>query len=165
MADEEMVRVNLSNTVGARAPGQRRPSKFYGPGEGVLVPQSLALSLGLRPLAAPRAGTSGGALPNKTDAQEPEGLRLESGDQELEVVGAQQAQEEQEAKRQAARGGTEQAQESGGNYDEWKVSDLQDEAEFRGLQVKRADGDGAPLKADFIRALEESDRQGGNEAQ
>lgn len=44
MADEKTVTVDLKRTYG-------KGGKYYGPGEGVEVPESLALALGLLPKA------------------------------------------------------------------------------------------------------------------
>lgn len=47
------------------------------------------------------------------------------------------------------------------DYEGQTVADLKEEAERRGLDVTRGDGeDGAPLKADYVSALEKSDKGG-----
>lgn len=54
---------------------------------------------------------------------------------------------------------------AGGKYDDMTVADLKKAAEKQKLEVKRADGkSGDPLKADYIRALQDADGGNGGDA-
>lgn len=181
MADEQMVKVDLDNTVGHRLAGTRGPVTLYGPGKGIEVPVSLARALGITPAPVgtaagataaggegekrvggsgdgERAGTVGAPYPTIDDVANVEDFegRLTSdgpgGDRN------RQAQQAEENKKAQQGGGGDKPAGQAQKYSDWTVSDLKDEAEFRELAVARDDGaDGAPRKQDYIRALEQDD--------
>lgn len=96
------------------------------------------------------------------DQQEIEHQEQVTQDQEAENERARRQSEERDAE-YARTQELEQPAESTTptDYESQTVADLKEEAERRGLDVTRGDGeDGAPLKADYVSALQKSDKGG-----
>lgn len=174
MANEEkMVAVDLRRSIGQRLPGGGGPRTLYGPGKGVMVPESLARSLGKLPVRVDEeravriaentlvAGTPPGTPTDRTSTED------EATHQEVDTPEAVRRERMTPTGRTALPGTDVGSTEGTGGtgepdpYNGWSKDDFRREAEARGLTVQRLDGrtDLDPRLEDYEAALLDDDRR------